>query len=55
VLVEVDDDVTPGVGVGSGTAPGEFIVPADAETLRIAATIAMAHVRRNLLTILYPP
>jgi len=53
VLVEVDDDdVSLGVGVGVGTAPGEFIVPPDAETAMTAATIATTHIRRNLFTIL---
>jgi len=41
------------VGLGSGAgAPGESIIPANAGTARTAVTIATAHVRRNLLTIL---
>jgi len=55
MLVEVED-----VGLGAGapgesvvpTTPGESIIPANAETDRITVTIATAHVRRNLLTIL---
>jgi len=49
VLVEVD-----WLGAGAG-APGESIIPANTGTARIAVTIATAHVRRNLFTILYPP
>ena len=49
MLVEVEV-----VGVGGGdTTPGESIVPAKAETARTTVTIAIAHVRRNLFTILY--
>ena len=54
MLVEVED-----VGLGAGapgesvvpTTPGESIIPANAETARTAVTIATAHVRRNLFTI----
>ena len=49
-----------GVGAGAGvpgesivpTTPGESIIPANAGTARTAVTIATAHIRRNLLTIL---
>jgi len=62
MLVEVDD-VCVGVGGGGGgdttpgesivpTAPGESIIPADAETAMTTVTIATAHVRRSLFTIL---
>lgn len=50
MLVEVDD-VWLGGG-GGDTTPGESIIPANAGTARTAVTIATAHVRRNLLTIL---
>ena len=47
MLVEVD------VWVGGGaTTPGESIIPANAGTARTIVTIATAHVRRNLVTIL---
>ena len=46
MLVELDD-----VWLGVG-APGVSIIPANAGTARTAVTIATAHVRRNLLTIL---
>ena len=51
MLVEVDD-VPLGGGAGAG-APGESIVPANAETESAALRIATAHVRRSLLTFLY--
>ena len=62
MLVEVDvcvgagagapgESIVPGGG-GGATTPGESIVPANAETARIAVTIATAQVRRNLVTIL---
>jgi len=38
------------LGAGAG-APGESIIPANAGTARTAVTIAMAHIRRNLFTI----
>ena len=50
MLVEVDI-VWLGVGAGAGV-PGESIIPANAEADRTAITIATAHVRCNLLTIL---
>jgi hypothetical protein len=61
MLVEVEVLVVwLGVGAGAGapgesivpTIPGASIIPADAETARTTVTIATAHVRRNLLTIL---
>ena len=51
VEVEVLVDVWLGVGAGAG-APGESIIPANAGTASTAVTIAMAHVRRTLLTIM---
>ena len=53
MLVEVDE-VPLGGGVGDA-APGESIVPANAETASAIVRIAMAHVRRSLLTFLYLP
>ena len=59
MLVEIDV-VWLDVGAGAGapgesmvpTTPGESIVPANPETARTPVTIATAHIRRNLLTIL---
>jgi len=49
MLVEVD---VVWLGGGGGATPGESMIPASAGTARIAATMAAAHVLRNLFTIL---
>ena len=52
MLVEADD-VWVGAGAGAGAGvPGESIIPANAGTAKTTVTIATAHVRCNLLTIL---
>ena len=59
MLVEVEV-VWLGVGAGAGapgvsiipTTPGESIIPANADTNMATVTIATAHIRLNLLTIL---
>lgn len=44
-------DVWLGVGAGAG-APGESMIPPNAETARTAVRIATADIRRNLFTVL---
>ena len=39
-----------GGSVGGFTAPGEYIVPANAETARVKLRVTIAPVRRNLFT-----
>ncbi len=51
MLFEVEVLVDVWLGAGAG-APGASIIPANAGTDSTTVTIATAHVRRNLLTIL---
>lgn len=48
--VDVDVDVSLGGG-GGDAAPGECIVPANAETANAMLSTAMVHVRRRLFTL----
>jgi hypothetical protein len=49
-VVEVVVDVSLGVG-GGDTAPGEDIVPANAETVSAMLRSVTAHIRRRLFTL----
>ena len=50
MLVVVDVDVSSLGGGGGSTAPGEWIIPANAETVSVKLRAAIAPIWRNLRT-----